>query len=147
MRVVIIILRVEVGSIRGNTVLWKTFLFFLFWSGLALQYCFAKVKMIDWYIAGFCNKVVNLGNNTFGNPYFQKVLTNKPSSLMRPRMLCLALPPSRKVPKLDFQCEFSMSKIIWIFLIFFTLKIKNLGAHFVKKKYFLVTSILKPLFY
>jgi hypothetical protein len=34
-------------------------------------------------------------------------------------MLCLALPARRKVRKLDFQSEFSMSKIIRIFLIFF----------------------------
>ena len=38
---------------------------------------------------------------------------------MRPGMLCLALPACCKVPKLDFQSEFSMSKIIGIFLIFF----------------------------
>ena len=37
----------------------------------------------------------------------------------RPVMLCLALPARRKVLKLDFQSEFSMSKIIRIFLIFF----------------------------
>ena len=30
-------------------------------------------------------------------------------------MLCLALPPHHGVPKLDFQSEFSMSKIIQIF--------------------------------
>ena len=36
-----------------------------------------------------------------------------------PRMLCLALPARRKVRKLDFQSEFSMSKIIRISLIFF----------------------------
>ena len=35
------------------------------------------------------------------------------------RMLCLALRPRRKVQKLDFQSEFSMSKIIPIFLNFF----------------------------
>ena len=46
---------------------------------------------------------------------------------------CLALPPSRKVPKLDFHCEFSMSKIIRIFGIFPSLKNKNLGAHFTVK--------------
>ena len=32
-------------------------------------------------------------------------------------MLCLALPPRHKVQKLDFQSEFSMSKIIRIFLV------------------------------
>ena len=36
----------------------------------------------------------------------------------------------QKVPILDFQSEFSMSKIIRIFLIFFSLKNKNLGANF-----------------
>ena len=52
-------------------------------------------------------------------------------------MLCLALPACHKVQKLDFQSEFSMSKIIRIFLIFFSLRNKILVAHF------LVTSILK----
>ena len=42
-------------------------------------------------------------------------------------MLWLALPPCLEVPKLDFQSEFSMSNI---FIIFFSLKNKNLGAHF-----------------
>ena len=45
-------------------------------------------------------------------------------------MLCLALPACRKVRKLDFQSEFSMSKIIESFSIFFSLKNTNLGAHF-----------------
>ena len=62
----------------------------------------------------------------------------------RPGMLCLALLPRHEVPKLDFQIEFSMSKTIQIFLIFFSLKNENLGEHFLLKS-FLVTSILKPL--
>ena len=37
----------------------------------------------------------------------------------RPGMICLALSALHKVRKLDFQSEFSMSKIIQIFLIFF----------------------------
>ena len=45
-------------------------------------------------------------------------------------MLCLALPARGKVRKLDFQSEFSMSKIIRIYLNFFSLKNTNLGAHF-----------------
>ena len=36
----------------------------------------------------------------------------------------------QKVPKFDFQSQFSMSKIIQIFLIFFSLKNTNLGANF-----------------
>ena len=59
-------------------------------------------------------------------------------------MLCLALPVGLKVQKLDFQSGFSMSKIIQSFLIFFSLRNKILGAHFLLKC-FLVTSILKPL--
>ena len=51
-------------------------------------------------------------------------------------MLSLALPAQRKVQKLDFQSEFSMSKIIQIFLIFFSLKNKNLGVHFLLKLFF-----------
>ena len=35
-----------------------------------------------------------------------------------------------KVPKFDFQSQFSMSKIIRIFLNFFSLNNINLGAHF-----------------
>jgi hypothetical protein len=59
-------------------------------------------------------------------------------------MLCLALPPRRKVQKLDFQSEFSMSKIIRIFQFFF-IENKSLGGVFFKH-HFLVTSILKYLF-
>ena len=36
------------------------------------------------------------------------------------------------MPKFDFQIQFSMSKVIWIFLIFFSLKNTKLGAHFLK---------------
>jgi hypothetical protein len=59
-------------------------------------------------------------------------------------MLCLPLPARHKELKLDFQSEFSMSKIIRIFLIFFSLSNKILGALFCYNN-FLVTSILKPL--
>ena len=48
-------------------------------------------------------RVINLGSDTFGN--FLKGLT-KVAILLDykcPRMLCLALPPHRKVWKLDFQ--------------------------------------------
>ena len=41
------------------------------------------------------------------------------SNYKRPVMLCLALPARRKMQKLVFQSEFSMSKIIRIFLDFF----------------------------
>ena len=51
-------------------------------------------------------------------------------------MICLALPARRKVQKLDFQSEFSMSKIIRIFLNFFSLKNNRLGAHFLLKMIF-----------
>ena len=51
-------------------------------------------------------------------------------------MLCLALPARRKVLQLDFQGDFSMSKIIQIFLIFFSLRNKILGAHFLLKYIF-----------
>ena len=51
-------------------------------------------------------------------------------------MLCLALPPRRKVQKLDFQSEFSMSKIFQIFLISFSLKNNKLGAHVLLKWFF-----------
>ena len=41
-----------------------------------------------------------------------------------------------KVPKFDFQSQFSMSKIIRIFLIFFSFKNINLGAHFLLLTFF-----------
>ena len=51
-------------------------------------------------------------------------------------MLCLALLPRHKVQKLDSQSEFSLSKMIRIFLIFFQLKNKSLEAHFLLKMIF-----------
>ena len=36
----------------------------------------------------------------------------------------------QKVPKFDFQIQFSMSEIIGVFLIFFFIEEYNLGAHF-----------------
>ena len=51
----------------------------------------------------------------------------------------------QKVPKFDFQSQFSMSKIIGIFL-FFSLKNINFGAHFVLLA-FLITSFFKTIEY
>jgi hypothetical protein len=64
---------------------------------------------------------MNLGSNTFGNPLIQMVLTKLAilSDFKHPQMLCLALQPHQKVPKLDFQSEFSMPKIIRIILYLF----------------------------
>jgi hypothetical protein len=42
----------------------------------------------------------------------------------------------QKVPKFNFHSQFSMSKIIRIFLIFFSLKNINLGAHFLLLTFF-----------
>ena len=42
----------------------------------------------------------------------------------------------QKVPKFDFQSQFCMSKIIWIFMFFFSLKNTNLEAHFLLLKFF-----------
>ena len=42
----------------------------------------------------------------------------------------------QKVPILDFQSEFSMSKIIWIFLIFFSLKNISLEEGFLLLSFF-----------
>jgi hypothetical protein len=41
-----------------------------------------------------------------------------------------------KSAKFDFQSQFSMSKIIRIFLNFFSLKNTNLGAHYLFLKFF-----------
>ena len=57
-------------------------------------------------------------------------------------MLCLALPACRKVRKMDFQSQFSTSKIIRIFLNFFSLKNTNLGAHFLLLTFFDKISFL-----
>ena len=51
----------------------------------------------------------------------------------------------QKMPISDFQSQFSMSKIIRIFLNFFSLKNINLGAHFCYW-HFLKTSIFKALY-
>ena len=64
-------------------------------------------------------------------------------------MLCLAFPACRKVRKMDFQSQFSMSKIIRTFLnFFFSLKNTNLEAHFLLLAFFdeinfLTTLLLK----
>ena len=50
------------------------------------------------------------------------------------------------VPKSDFQSQFSLLKIILIFLIFFSLKNASLEKHF-SYWYFLVTSIFKWLYF
>ena len=50
-------------------------------------------------------------------------------------MLCLALRACRKVRKMDFQSQFSMSNIIQIFL-FFSLKNINLDMHFLLLTFF-----------
>ena len=60
-------------------------------------------------------------NRHLRRPHFSKWLTKLAifPDYKRSGMLCLALPARRKVRKLDFQSEFSMSKIIRIFLNFF----------------------------
>ena len=66
--------------------------------------------------------VIMLKSLPQGNPWQSVIKETKIGvsfDYKHPRMLFLALPPRRKVQKLDFQREFSMSKIIWIFLIFF----------------------------
>ena len=75
--------------------------------------------------------VIILGNNTFGNPIYNSLtkLAILPD-YKRPEILCLALQARRKVQKLDFQSEFSMSKIIPISLIFFPLKNNRLDVCF-----------------
>jgi inner membrane protein involved in colicin E2 resistance len=71
----------------------------------------------------------------FGDPIFQRGLQKLAilPDYKHPGMLCLALPARRKVQKLDFQSEFSMSKIIQISLIFVSLKNNKLGSHFLLK--------------
>ena len=51
----------------------------------------------------------------------------------------------QKEPKFDFQSQFFMSKIIGIFLIFFSLKNMNLGAHFLLLKFFDSLQLLTPI--
>ena len=57
-------------------------------------------------------KVLNLRSDTFGKRSYKLAIL---PDYTRPGILCLALPPHREVPKLDFQNEFTMSKIIQIF--------------------------------
>ena len=47
-----------------------------------------------------------------------------------------------EVSKFDFQSQFSTSKIIGIFLNFFSLKNTNLGAHFLKTSIFKFSKIM-----
>ena len=61
-------------------------------------------------------------------------------------MLCLALPARCKKLKLDFQSEFSMSKIIRIFLKKNLLKIIHLRAHFLFLLILCSTKIERLLF-
>ena len=68
-------------------------------------------------------------SDTFGDPIFQKGLAIL-WDYERTGILCLALPARCKVRKLDFQSEFSMTKIIEDFLNFCLLKNTNLGAHY-----------------
>ena len=65
--------------------------------------------------------VMRVGSDTFGDPHFSKGLTKLAilPDYKGPGMLCLALPARSKVRKLDFQSEFSKSKIIRNFLNFF----------------------------
>ena len=67
------------------------------------------------------SKVFDVESNTFCNTIHSKGLKKLAILLdhKRPWMLCLALRPHQKVPKSDLQNEFSMSKIIQIFLISF----------------------------
>ena len=60
------------------------------------------------------SKVINLGKGHLRQPKFSNGLTKLAilPDYKHPRMLCLALPPCGKVRKLDFQSEFSISKII-----------------------------------
>ena len=65
-------------------------------------------------------------------PHFSKGLTKLAilRDYERSGMLCLALPARLKVRKLDFQSEFSISKIIRIFLNFFSWKNSRFCTHF-----------------
>ena len=58
-------------------------------------------------------------------------------------MFCLALPACRKVRKMDFQSQFSMSKIIRIFLNFFFTEEYKFRSTFFDKINFLTTLLQK----
>ena len=75
----------------------------------------------------------------------------RPKTINQPlqRFLSLAVSWVKVVKNgkiLNFQSQFSMSKIIRIFLNFFSLKNLNLGAHLLLLT-FLKTSIFKPLYF
>ena len=92
--------------------------------------CFITCLYLEYYFwfrnqnhSSVLRRVVNLGSDTFGNPIFRRSYKIcHPPDNQRPEMLCQAQPRFHEMPKLDFQSEFSMSKIIRIFLIFFSLK-------------------------
>ena len=77
-----------------------------------------QVRQLHYHMG---SSVMRVGSDTFGDPIFSKQLTKLAifPDCKHPWMLCLALPAQRKVRKLDFQSELSMSKIIQISLIFF----------------------------
>ena len=72
---------------------------------------------LSYYVLTTYSTIVSWGSKATpsATPFFKTAY--KVSHLPRLGMLCLALPARRKVQKLDFQSEFSMSKIIS--LIFF----------------------------
>ena len=51
------------------------------------------------------------------------------SQIKLPNLGLHPLTVGQKVPILDFQSEFFMSKIVQIFLIFFSLNLTHLGGH------------------
>ena len=67
------------------------------------------------------DRVISLWSDTFRNPFCSKGLMKLAilADYKHPKVLFWDLPPHRKVQKLDFQSEFSMSNIIKIFLVFF----------------------------
>ena len=72
------------------------------------------------YLAIHHTKVMKVGSDSFGDPLNQKVLKKEPYSQIW--ILCLALQPFQKVPK-----------ITWIFLIFFVIENRNFRTHFLLK--------------
>ena len=103
---------------------------------LTLQISSIGVSQIGHFLGSLAIKVMNLGSNTFGNPFFSKGLTKLAilPNYRHPLILCLAFRSCQKLRKSNFQSEFLCQKSSETFWHFFQCRI------------ILVTSILKALY-
>ena len=85
------------------------FFFVCIWRLLETK---AGIEGLAFLRKGLENKVMKVGSETFGNPYFQMVLQNQQFSPIIGRhlwVLCKEFWCCQKVSNSDFQSQFSMS--------------------------------------